>query len=343
MAFQKAAGYNNLPNGVFSPVIYSQKVQKQFRKDSVVEDITNTDYFGEIANFGDSVKIMKEPEITVRPYARGTQITPQDIEDSDFTMIIDKANYFAFRSDDIEEKHSHVNFMDLATDRASYVLAQEFDSEVLGYLSGYEKVNGVWQARTAPNGTKSEASADADELLAAHKLDAGNFGGTAGQAISMGVSGTFDATPLAILNRMNRILDLKNVSKDGRWVVLDPVFIEKLMDEDSKFMNHDYQGSEDLTNGRLSANKIRGFRVYNSNNLPFFGDGSGATDPGSTTDYGVIIAGHDSAVSTAQQINKTEKLRDQGSFGDIMRGMQLYGRKILRSEGLVRAVYNINA
>ena len=41
--FAKAVGYNNLPNGAFSPVIYSNKVQKQFRKASVVQDITNSD------------------------------------------------------------------------------------------------------------------------------------------------------------------------------------------------------------------------------------------------------------------------------------------------------------
>jgi len=75
MAFQSAAGHGNLPNGVFSPVIYSKQVQLAFRKSSVVEDITNNDYFGEIANMGDSVKIIKEPEVSVQAYARGTQIT----------------------------------------------------------------------------------------------------------------------------------------------------------------------------------------------------------------------------------------------------------------------------
>ena len=73
MAFSSAGGYTNLPNGNFSPVIYSQKVQKTFRKSSIVEDVTNTDYFGEIANYGDSVRIIKEPEITVSAYNRGTR------------------------------------------------------------------------------------------------------------------------------------------------------------------------------------------------------------------------------------------------------------------------------
>ena len=56
-----AAGYNNLPSGNWVPAVYSQKVQKFFRRASVVEDITNTDYAGEIENFGDTVNIVKEP------------------------------------------------------------------------------------------------------------------------------------------------------------------------------------------------------------------------------------------------------------------------------------------
>ena len=94
MAFSSASGYSNLPNGNFSPVIYSQKVQKTFRKLSVVEDISNTDYFGEISDYGDSVKIIKEPEITVNSYSRGTSVAAQDLSDADFSMIINQANYF---------------------------------------------------------------------------------------------------------------------------------------------------------------------------------------------------------------------------------------------------------
>jgi hypothetical protein len=99
MAFQSAAGHGNLPLGNFSPVIYSKKVQMAFRKSSIVQDITNSDYFGEISAFGDSVKIIKEPEISVAPYARGQQIVAQDLIDEDFTLVIDKANYFSFKID----------------------------------------------------------------------------------------------------------------------------------------------------------------------------------------------------------------------------------------------------
>jgi hypothetical protein len=348
MAFPSAAGHGNLPQGNFSPVIYSKKVQKAFRKSSVVEDITNTDYFGEIANFGDSVKIIKEPEISISDYKRGTQVVTQDLDDSDFTLIVDQANYFAFKMDDIETAHSHVNFMDMATDRAAYRLRDKFDGEVLGHLSGFEKnANGVWVARTAPSGTKADPAAGNDELLAAHKLLNGAFNATnPTNSIPTAVGGgTGVVSPLAILNRMSRVLDQKNVDTEGRWFVADPVFYELLMDENSKLINNDFASGQDaggiLRNGRVASGLIRGFRVYKSNNLPFLGTGPGtSTGSGSTTNYGVIVAGHDSAVATAQQINKTESYRDPNSFADIVRGMQLYGRKILRSEALITAAYN---
>ena len=82
MAFTSAAGYGNLPNGNFSPVIYSKQVQLAFRKAAVCEAITNSDYFGEIAAMGDSVKIIKEPEITVTSYERGTAVAAQNLADA---------------------------------------------------------------------------------------------------------------------------------------------------------------------------------------------------------------------------------------------------------------------
>ena len=349
MAFKTAAGYGNLPNGNFSPVIYSKQVQLAFRKSSIVEAITNSDYFGEISGMGDTVKIIKEPEITVKEYARGGQITPQDLDDEDFSLVVDKANYFAFKVDDIEEAHSHVNFQSLATDRAAYRLADQFDQEVLGYMTGFKQsslssVAGT--ANTTVSGTKAVSSAASNELLASMLVDANDFnGGTASNSIvvvpraggdSLNTT-TAKASPLSVIARMSRKLDQQFVDTNGRWLVIDPVFAELLKDEDSRLMDSDFGGSG-LQNG-LVFNNIHGFKVYMSNNLPSVGNGpTGATSTGSSH-YGVICAGHSSAVASAEQINKTETYRDPDSFADIVRGMHLYGRKILRPEALTRAFY----
>ncbi len=83
--------------------------------------------------------------------------------------------------------------------------------------------------------------------------------------------------------------------------------------------------------------------VYQNGILLVPGDDYTATTGTTAQDdnYGVIVAGHDSAVATAEQINKTETYRDPDSFADIVRGMHLYGRKILRPEALVTAKYNL--
>ena len=79
-----------------------------------------------------------------------------------------------------------------------------------------------------------------------------------------------------------------------------------------------------------------------SNNLPSIGTGPATIDTnGSSANFGTIVAGHDSAVATASQVEKVETYRDNDSFADIVRGLHLYGRKVLRPEALVRAHYNI--
>jgi hypothetical protein len=354
MAFPSASGHGNLPLGNFSPVIYAKKAQLAFRKSSTVQDITNSDYFGDISAFGDSVKVIKEPELSVTPYARGQQITAQDIIDEDFTLVIDKANAFAFKIDDIEAAHSHINFMSLATDRAGYRLKDQFDQEVLGYLSGYKQSvihKSADTVNNVVNGTKAVANAGNDELLATNKLSRAAFGnlslgGDNSIPVAQRLPGattlpTDYVSPAMIVSRMARKLDVQNVDTNGRWLVISPELMEVLRDEDSRFLNADFGESGALRNGLVLKN-FYGFRVYVSNNLPKVGTGPGTTGTGQqNTNFGVIVAGHDSAIATAEQINKTESYRDPDSFADVVRGLHLYGRKILRPEAIVTAKWNL--
>ena len=355
MAFSSASGYGNLPNGNFSPIIYSKQVQLAFRKAATVGDITNSDYFGEISAQGDTVRIIKEPEISVQAYTRGTTVTAQDLDDEDFTLVVDKSNYFAFKMDDIEEAHSHVNFMELATDRAAYRLADQYDQEVLGYMTGFKQSALHAKADTAnttASGEKAVLTAGDDELLTSMKLkksDFGNITTTSAGDHSIPVTArmpgatslpTATVSPAMVVARMKRLLDQQQVDTQGRWLVIDPVFMEILSDEDSRFMNGDYGESGGLRNG-LVINNFHGFRLYSSSNLPAVGTGPGTSGTANqNANFGVLVAGHDSAVATAEQINKTETYRDPDSFADIVRGMHLYGRKILRPEAIVTAKYN---
>ena len=347
MAFAKASGYTNLNTGGFSPILYSKKAQLAFRKSSVVEAVTNTDYSGEIASHGDSVKIIREPSITINALERGTALATQDLTDTDFTMVVDKANYFQFTLADIEQAHSHINFMDLASDRAGYDLRDAFDAEVLGYMSGW-KTPGSWARNTTTSGSVANTAAGTDELLAANKLDITDFGGSDlgadGEVTSIPLAAGGGAggitSPLAVMNRINRKMDEANVATDGRYIVISPLVAEILLDESSKLINADFGGSDEIRNGKLPA-KIRNFTVYVSNNLPYVGNLDTTAAAGSETNFGVMVAGHDSAVAVADQIAKVETFRSPDTFSDVVRGMQLYGRKILRPEALFTANYNL--
>ena len=339
-------------DGNFSPIIYSKQAQIALRRAAVTNAITNNSYFGEIANQGDTVRIQKEPDVTVNALQRHTGISVEKLDDSDFSLTIDKANYFAFKMDDIEEQFANVDFTSLAADRAAYKMADAMDSDVLSYLSGHTTA-GAFITTTSGDAQHPTAGNLTGELLTANHLDATDFGNltisgsaTAGDSVPLAprlpgataLSAT-TVSPLTVLARMARKMDTANVDARGRWVVLDPVFVEMLKDEDSRMLNGDFGGSG-LQNG-LVLNNIHGFRVYVSNALPAKGTGAGTSGvTAQDANYGVIVAGQDDAVASAEQINKVENYRDPDSFADIVRGMHLYGRKILRPEALITARYN---
>ena len=342
--------------GNFSPIMYSKQAQIALRKAAVANAITNSSYFGEIANQGDVVRIQKEPDVTVNALQRHTAISVEKLADEDFQLTIDKANYFAFKMDDIEEQFSHVDFVSLAADRAAYKMADALDADVLAYMCG--TVASTGQYDTTVSGTAQHPTSGnlTGEFLTANHLDMSDMNNittaasasTTGDSIPLairlpGISTlpTDTATPLQLIARMARQLDTGLVDSRGRYLVVDPIFVELLKDEDSRLMNADFGGNGELMNG-LVANNIHGFKVYVSNNLPTDGTGPGTSGATAQDDnFGLILAGQEEAVASAEQINKVENYRDPDSFADIVRGMHLYGRKILRPEALVTARYNV--
>lgn len=299
-------------NSFFLPAVYSKKVLNFFRKASVCEAVTNTDYAGEIAAFGDSVKIIKEPTITVYQYERGQDVTQTKLTDQELSLVVDRANAFKFIVDDIETKMSHVNFKEVASSSAAYALRDAFDEGVFSIMQ-------AGLSASAPDHTLGADSATA--------LGAGVYDGAGSIDI-----GTSETDPLDVLARMARLLDDQNVPEEGRWVVASPDFYEQLSQSGSKLLSVDYNaGQGSIRNGLVSSGKLRGFSMYKSNNLPA---ASSAT--------GFMLAGHMSAVATAQSITSTEVIRDPNSFGDIVRGLHVWGGKVLRDEALIGAYYLID-
>ena len=311
--FAQSSG-SNFANNNFLPEIYSKKVLNFFRKASVVEAITNTDYAGEISGYGDTVKIIKEPVITVDQYERGGTVTNTTLTDAETTLIVDTANAFKFIVDDIESQMSHVNFKEVASSSAAYALRDAFDEGVLAKMF-------AGCSTSSPDHVIGSDSATADATMA-HATNSVDLLGSDGTGV--------DA--LDLMARMARLLDDQNVPEEGRYFVAPPSFYEELSQSGSKLLSVDFNaGQGSIRNGLVSTGKLRGFNMYKSNNI---GATSNAT--------GKVLAGHLSGVSTAQTITSTEVIRDPNSFGDIVRGLHVYGAKVIRPEALVSAFYVID-
>src|SRR5574341_92954 len=97
--FNSAVGHNQFPNGNWSPELFSKLSQDYFKTINVVDEITNTQYEGEIVDKGTSVRILKAPVPTVRTLARGTKLETQYLDDDQVTLTIDQALYYQFVED----------------------------------------------------------------------------------------------------------------------------------------------------------------------------------------------------------------------------------------------------
>ena len=301
-------GVSGQTNGFFIPEIYSKKVQIALRKAAVAEAICNTDYMGEISQYGDTVNIIKEPQIDVADYTRGLTVASTNLTDQELVLTIDQAKSFSFKLDDLEKRFSHVNFQAIASDNAAYKLRDAMDANIMTAISAGAGV-------TTGMGTTSVP------------IDIG-FG-----------SGEVD--PLNQMALAAKELDENNVPEEGRWFVAAPEWYNVLSNTASKLLTVDFNaGQGSIRNGLVASGLLRGFQMYKSNNLPT-NDLTGATPAGTATQPEALF-GHISAVSAASAMNKVETVRDTATFSDIVRGLMVWGRKVLRDDSVGKIIYVID-
>ena len=306
-----AAGYVNLPSGNWVPAVYSQKVQKFFRRASVVEDITNTDYAGEIENFGDTVNIVKEPTITVSDYARGQTVNTQALADDKLQLTVNQGSYFAFKVDDIEERQSHVNWESLATSSGAYSLKKNYDYNVLKLI--YDNAS-TSSGNTGTDSSPKDGDAASDTLA-------------------------------LIVSAAKTVLDGNDVPEENRWLVAPPAFFQQLRRAGAKLMDQSVMGdggTSGIQNGKVTDKPLYGFTMYSTNAIAVSGGAAASKTFGSagSNEY-AFLYGHRGAVATANHIAKTELIRDPNSFSDIVRGLHVFGRKILRSDAVYSGVITV--
>jgi N4-gp56 family major capsid protein len=176
----------------------------------------------------------------------------------------------------------------------------------------------------------AEAAQEAAYGLAdtADQYVAGLFSGVAaGNAIGT-VSVTTAALAVTQLVKLKQKLDEANVPQDGRYVVITPWYLGLLLQSDL-FVRVDASGNDQaLRNGLVG--RAFGFDVLVSNNVV-----------NTTGDDYRICAGYPGAITYAEQISKTEAYRPESAFSDAIKGLHLYGAKLVRDTGIATVVASI--
>ena len=181
-------------------------------------------------------------------------------------------------------------------------------------------------ARQAAGNVIPEAMAEAAYALAdvADQYVEGLLrAGAANSLSTVQIDGAADAYDLLLIPLKVK-LDEANVPTQGRYCLIPPWIHGRLLG-DSRFIDMSASGMGDaLSNGIVG--RAAGFELRVSNNLPLI-----------TGDDYSVIAGHPSACSYAEQINKTEAYRPEDSFSDAVKGLHLYGAKVVRPDALAIA------
>lgn len=290
----------------FVPEIWSGKLQVKFYKSTVLGEITNNDWEGEIKDQGDKVNIRTIPTITISDYTKGMSLASQVPVSTPITLSIDYGKYFNVVVDDIDATQADIKLMDMFTNDAAQQMKIGIDSLVLTQLA-------TGGASTTP-------------LAAA--ANQGNSAGAISGNLALGVTATpvtlTKSNVLDTILNMGQALDEQNVPEDGRWLVIPAWMGALIKNSDLKQAYLTGDSVSPLRNGKMGM--IDRFTLYVSNNL--------YTASSKTT----IFAGTRDAVSFASQITNVETLRSTTTFGNIMRGLNVFGFKVVKPEALVAAV-----
>ena len=304
---------NGLQASGFIPEIWSGKLVEKFYASTVLAAISNTDYEGEIKNKGDRVKIRTKPTVTIRDYQSDGLLALDRPTGGTVELYIGNGKYFSLILDDVMEIQSDLNVLSMWSDDAAQQLKITVDKDVLGGIVGGCAATNL--------GTQAGVITGSLNL------------GTKGAALSVvgRNPGSGDVELLDVLMRLGQVLDEQNIPEVGRWVVM-PAWAGRMIKQSE--LREAYLSGDSvsmLRNGRLG--QVDRFTIYISNLLP-----NNSTQSGSfNSNEWPIFAGHAHGLTFASQISKVETLRSELTFGQILRGLQVYGYQIVDGKALAQA------
>lgn len=301
MSLGRAAGqpdYTNTGTNKYIPEIWSGKMLEKFYAVTAYEEIANTDYEGEIKKVGDKVIIRTVPDITINDYVKGQKLTYELPESASTELTIDYGKYYAFECDDVDAYQSDIALMDKFSQDAGMQMKI--------------KINiAVWAGMYASPATYNKG-ATAGQISRGYNL------GTSGSPVQITKANIID-----YIVDCGTVLDEQNRPESDRWMVIPAWMAGMLKKSDLKDASMTGDGKSVLFNGRIG--QLDRFTLYTDNNLYKVTD---------TVLCWYVMFGHISAFTFVTQITKSESLRAESTFADMIRGLQVYGYKVLQTESL---------
>lgn len=144
-------------------------------------------------------------------------------------------------------------------------------------------------------------------------------------ATSVG-TGAGDNDPFELIVDMGVILDNNFVEEEGRWLFLPPWYCGELLKDPRRSSFGTTENLKAYGSGYIGLDPVSGFEIFKSVNVP--------VSNGAYT----IIGGVKSAATFGEQILKYETLRNPLRFGDIHRGLHVYGATVTAPNRLVSVV-----
>lgn len=332
-----ANDFNNV-NGL-NPIIFSKKVALSYtQKSKVLDLLTNDMWAGEIRNQGDRVRIVL-PNVDGITIGDGDMCpTPGSISPEALDLVIDKQKTFRFDISDKDKaqtqfKNIEDGYANAVAEKVATARAKEVERAIFEYDGAADDAG-----PTEYDHTK-------------HEL-AGDFGTD---------TDPLDVTPQ---NAYSFMLKVKMALLDSGAIAADGTYNFKPMDQEAQDMRAVFVCGTQLAaillqayqlSGRSTAagdmvvedgvvKRVAGMEVHIDRVLDTVttkkGNGTPDKNDGTRKKFANLpfIAGTKNAITKASQISKVEKQRDPYCFNDIIKGMELYGFKILHPEALVRGV-----
>ncbi|HEY1820416.1 MAG TPA: hypothetical protein VGG83_10835 [Trebonia sp.] len=286
----------------YKPQVWSKVLLAALEKTLVFgsQYVINRDYEGEIARLGDVLHITSMGDPVISNYVINAGLNYQQILDAGQSLQIDQAKYWATIINDVDRRQQMGDFQGFFEDRANYKLADQMDQFIAAMYTGVAPANvlGSSGAPLTPGVYSSSAVAD---------------------------------LYLKVLIPLGVLLSQNNVPKQGRYVVLPPWATGLLAQTQAFIAFPGTNGAEGVVFENGAVGRAAGFVILESNNTVQ----TVAGGPG--TGVWAIQAGHNSAITFGDQVAENEALRAQTDFGDLVRGLHVYGAKLTRPEALAVA------